>query len=533
MRQRILSNWNEIVARTTVILAIAAYSTTIAWTQDDSRIKLGISLRGVIDGIAEQGEPMQVAVQLRMDGNEAESGPIVLAPALGTWVDAIEVQIIDTQGKSTGVKAQTVGRPDQAATTLGPKRIAGGIWRFIPGSTRPLTPGVYTLRARLAISAAAPGSGGWTGEVFSQEIPVEIVAPSDKPERRGRRALSLAQDAILDERLEEAAAVLDALLLEQRGNMRAWTVRAVISERAGNILGALQSVNEAHRLYEALSRDEPYADLITVKGRLMVALAAPDAAEKAAAPLPGWSWPPRELLSPPPVAPSPPAAKGATGATSSKPPSEPKPVPAPVAAAKPTPTKVASAGAPPPKPPAAAPPVPTAKPPSSVESAMIILHKDVDEASILGDPRGQWATTATASTEYGRDRYNARQATGAPNVETYSDNPNAWCPSGASREPEWLEVGFAQSVRANEVRVRQTFNPGTIAKVEVFGTDGSSQVLWRGADPNTYPLRQVAWFVLRFPETSFPVQRVKITLNLSAVTGWKQFDSVQLVGDAP
>jgi len=88
-------------------------------------------------------------------------------------------------------------------------------------------------------------------------------------------------------------------------------------------------------------------------------------------------------------------------------------------------------------------------------------------------------------------------------------------------------------VRATEVRVRQSYTPGTIAKVEAIGTDGSAQVLWQGVDPNAYPPRQITWFVLRFPVTPFPVQRVKLTLNVSAATGWKQIDAVQLVGDVP
>ncbi|MEW6405815.1 MAG: hypothetical protein AB1649_28830 [Chloroflexota bacterium] len=531
MGKHFLANRNKTKAFLIIILMIAAYSTARVRAQDKPQLELGISLRGVADGKVEQGEPMRVAVQLRID-SAAEPGSVVLAPASGTWVDALEVQLIDAQGQPTGVKAQAVGRPDNATATLGPKQIAGGLWRFAPVSTQALKPGVYVLRARLAISAVAPGSGGWTREVLSQEIPVEIVAPSDQPERRGQRALSLAQDAILDDRLEEAADVLDALLKEQRDNMRAWTVRAVVSERAGNILGALQSVNEAHRLYEALGLDRPHVELETIRARLMAALAAPDAAKKAAAPLPRWSWPPRALLSQQLDLPPLQAPMGKTGAQTPKPPSEPKPVPAPVAAA-PSPKKAAPPASPEAAPPAVARPPSAKKPISPVESVTIILHKDVDEASILADPQGQWASTATASTEYGRDRYSARQATGAPNVATYADNPNAWCPSGASREPEWLEVGFAQPVRATEVRVRQSFNPGTIVKIEIFGSDGSSQVLWQGADPNIYLPRQIAWFVLRFPATSFPVQRVKMTLNLSAVTGWKQFDAVQLVRDAP
>ncbi len=125
------------------------------------------------------------------------------------------------------------------------------------------------------------------------------------------------------------------------------------------------------------------------------------------------------------------------------------------------------------------------------------------------------------------------QATGAPNVPTYADNPNAWCHSGRSVDFEWLEVGFTNPVSATEVRVRQTIAPGTLSKVEIFGADGASQVLWEGVDPNSYPPGEISWFVLRFPKTGFPVLRVRLTLNISKISGWKQIDAVQLVGDTP
>ena len=166
-----------------------------------------------------------------------------------------------------------------------------------------------------------------------------------------------------------------------------------------------------------------------------------------------------------------------------------------------------------------------------VDSVVVIPVGESTEADIIGDPRGQWANAARASSEYGSDRYNAMQATDAPNVAGYSDNPNAWCHSGASARFEWLELGFINPVRATEIRVRQNNVPGALSKIEIFGADGTSQVLWEGADPNDYPPREISWFVLRFPVTEFPVERIKLTLTMSAVSGWKQIDAVQLVGE--
>ena len=166
-------------------------------------------------------------------------------------------------------------------------------------------------------------------------------------------------------------------------------------------------------------------------------------------------------------------------------------------------------------------------------SVTIVPCTEIDEANILADPRGQWATTATASSEYGKDRYNAAQATGVPNVATYSDNPNAWCYGGSTGSEVWLEVGFAQPIRATELRVRQSYTPGALVKVEALAADGHAHVLWEGLDQNSYPKDQISWFVLRFPATPFLIQHVKLTLNVSITPGWKQIDAVQLVGDSP
>jgi hypothetical protein len=154
------------------------------------------------------------------------------------------------------------------------------------------------------------------------------------------------------------------------------------------------------------------------------------------------------------------------------------------------------------------------------------------EADILADPHGQWASGATASTQYRPDDYSAKQATGAPDVAGYSDNKHAWSPSTSERQAEWLELTFAKPVHATAVRVRQSFNPGTIVKLEAIAADGTTHLLWSGKDANAYPKDRVAWFLVRFPRTDYPVQRVRLSLDTPAAKGWKQIDAVQLVGGA-
>ena len=57
---------------------------------------------------------------------------------------------------------------------------------------------------------------------------------------------------------------------------------------------------------------------------------------------------------------------------------------------------------------------------------------------------------------------------------------------------------------------------------------------WEGIDPYKAPAqRDLAWFAVQVPITSYLVAKLKITLNLAAVAGWKEIDAVQLVGTTP
>jgi hypothetical protein len=56
------------------------------------------------------------------------------------------------------------------------------------------------------------------------------------------------------------------------------------------------------------------------------------------------------------------------------------------------------------------------------------------------------------------------------------------------------------------VRIRQNDTVGAIAKVEAIEPDGTVHVWWEG------------------------VAKVKVSLDLTVVTGWKEIDAVQLVG---
>jgi hypothetical protein len=164
-------------------------------------------------------------------------------------------------------------------------------------------------------------------------------------------------------------------------------------------------------------------------------------------------------------------------------------------------------------------------------AGVVVPSGELNDVKILADVAGQWAATAQAKSSYSNPNYGAAKATGEPNVGVAGDSIEAWCPGTQNTGTDWLEVRFAQPARAVEVRVRQNHSPGAIAKVEVFEPDGTGHLWWEGKDTFVAPaVREVAWFAVRVPPTGYAVAKVRITLNLAAVSGWKQIDAVQLVG---
>src|SRR4051812_5484637 len=90
--------------------------------------EISVSLRGVADQTVEQGEPLRIAVRVRAPRGAKET--ISLAPANGTWADAIRVEIVPVSGSAVAAIAECMGKPDTAQVTLDPAHVTGGLWRI-------------------------------------------------------------------------------------------------------------------------------------------------------------------------------------------------------------------------------------------------------------------------------------------------------------------------------------------------------------------------------------------------------------------
>jgi hypothetical protein len=149
---------------------------------------------------------------------------------------------------------------------------------------------------------------------------------------------------------------------------------------------------------------------------------------------------------------------------------------------------------------------------------------------IKHDAKGQWAIQAIASSTYndaqGTAGWSANQATGAPNVDKYADDGNAWTSKTPDGGIEWLDLKYPKPVHAEEVRVRESFGSGAVIKVEIFDEQGAPHTVWAGNDPTT----DLNYLMVKFPKTTFKTDHVKVTLATNVVPGWNEIDAVQLIG---
>jgi len=149
------------------------------------------------------------------------------------------------------------------------------------------------------------------------------------------------------------------------------------------------------------------------------------------------------------------------------------------------------------------------------------------------DPDGNvrlWASRATASSQYGDPPWSAMQATGKPNTMQAGDSQTAWATRASSGGVEWLELTYAAVLAPSKIRIRETFNPGAVSKVEIKAQDGAYHTVWEGHDPTR---ACPAYFTVAIEDPVPATNTVKIWLDTRRVQGWNEIDAVELIGKPP
>ncbi|MBN1993323.1 MAG: hypothetical protein JW953_11540, partial [Anaerolineae bacterium] len=102
-----------------------------------------------------------------------------------------------------------------------------------------------------------------------------------------------------------------------------------------------------------------------------------------------------------------------------------------------------------------------------------------DSLTGQGETLRQWATSATASSEYGSHSRTASEATGAPNTFECGEMNTAWQSEG-SDTVEWLELRYDTAVRPIEVNVVQTNSPNQILFIDLIDPAGEYHEIYLG-----------------------------------------------------
>lgn len=157
----------------------------------------------------------------------------------------------------------------------------------------------------------------------------------------------------------------------------------------------------------------------------------------------------------------------------------------------------------------------------------VVFNAAATSAQVLADVNGQWAATATASTQYGSDSWSANQATGEPDVDVEGDNANAWAPLEKNKGTETLELSFTKAVYASGVRIRESLGEGAVTKVELKDIDGNYHSVFSGTDSTS----GLNYLQIAVATTTYKVNGVRVTLNTTlSPNDWAEIDAVQLVG---
>jgi hypothetical protein len=141
----------------------------------------------------------------------------------------------------------------------------------------------------------------------------------------------------------------------------------------------------------------------------------------------------------------------------------------------------------------------------------------------------QWASTVRGfSSQYTPDHWAATRVLGAPDVfPGQGDNVNAWASHGADDRDEWIEVGFAQPMRASAVEVLETLNPGAVSAIELVTASGARVTAYQGQPaalgPISHRLRADVGC------TAEPIVAVHVKLASTRVPGWNELDAIGLV----
>ncbi len=163
------------------------------------------------------------------------------------------------------------------------------------------------------------------------------------------------------------------------------------------------------------------------------------------------------------------------------------------------------------------------------EPTEIEFSFDEDEEYATDEIR-QWASAATASSEYSMPSWAAIQATGEPDtlIDYCGTMDSAWA-SYEGYTKEWIELSYDQAVIPSEINIIQTSAPNQVVQVEVIDTEGFYETVYTGTPEKI--IEGCPYVLTVYPGVDYEVKGVKITIDQTILEyPWNEIDAVELVG---
>lgn len=134
------------------------------------------------------------------------------------------------------------------------------------------------------------------------------------------------------------------------------------------------------------------------------------------------------------------------------------------------------------------------------------------------------AEVVDVSSEYSPLEYSAIQALHKPNVlPTGGDNPNAWRPKSDNKE-EFIMVSFEKPIKAKQVAIAESENPGAVTKVYAYDNEYNEYTLFE-LQPRALPIES-RLLNLFFDDTPYEIYAIKVFIDGDAVPGYNAIDAI-------
>lgn len=143
----------------------------------------------------------------------------------------------------------------------------------------------------------------------------------------------------------------------------------------------------------------------------------------------------------------------------------------------------------------------------------------------------QWASHVVKfSSQFSKTEKSANEVLGKYNVlPNGGDAPTAWAVKSKGKDespdPAFIRVGYDSPMLVQQVAIAESFNPGAITKVVIYGAEGEQKVIYEGAAKSVPEKARMFNIILDAP-TDFFVKEVEIFLSPGDVPGWNMIDAI-------